>query len=107
MKILYIENFPLYSIYKLFLLDTSPDLTNLELFPWRYVEQEDEWVPNGIEAEIRRIRKGIEVVMETMEEAAPFKEPVDLGLYPDYCIAVAMPTDLSTIKTKLIQKFYP
>ena len=45
--------------------------------------------------------------METMEEAAPFKEPVDLELYQDYCVTVAMPTDLSTIRTKLINKFYP
>ena len=87
--------------------DTSPDLTNLNLFTWRYVEPGDEWAPNGIDTEWRRIVKGIEVVMETMEEAAPFKEPVDLILYPDYCVAVAMPTDLSTIKTKLINKFYP
>jgi len=45
--------------------------------------------------------------MEMMEEAMPFKEPVDLELYPDYCVAVAMPTDLSTIRTKLLNKFYP
>ena len=45
--------------------------------------------------------------METLEEAAPFKEPVDLELYQDYCVAVAMPTDLSTIRIKLINKFYP
>ena len=87
--------------------DTSPDLTNLNLFTWRYVEPGDEWAPNGIDAERRRIVKGIEVVMETMEEAAPFKEPVDLILYPDYCVAVAMPTDLSTIRTKLNSRFYP
>ena len=71
------------------------------------MEQGDEWAPNGIDAEQQRIVKGIEVVMETMEEAAPFKEPVDLELYPDYCTVVAMPTDLSIIKTKLLNKFYP
>ena len=71
------------------------------------MEQGDEWAPNGIDVELKRILKGIEVVMEMMEEAAPFKEPVDLYLYPDYCVAVAMPTDLSTIKDKLINRFYP
>ena len=93
----------LYSNYT----DASPDVTALNLFTWRYVDPGDEWAPNGIDVELRRITKGIEVVMETMEEAAPFKEPVDLILYPDYCVAVAMPTDLSTIRTKLFNRFYP
>ena len=82
-------------------------MTALDLFKWSYVDPGDEWAPNGTDAEVRRIVMGIEVVMETMEEAAPFKEPVDLELYSDYCVAVAMPTDLSTIRIKLLNRFYP
>lgn len=89
------------------IVGVNPDMTVLDSFNWKYVDPGDEWQPNGADAEQLRIVKGIEVVMETMEEAVPFKEPVDLDLYPDYCVAVAMPTDLSTIKTKLLNKFYP
>ena len=92
----------------MFFLETvTPNLSVLEVFPWKYEEQADGWAPNGVDAEQERIVRGINVSMETMDEATPFKEPVDLEQYPDYCVAVAMPTDLSTIKTKLLNKFYP
>ncbi|XP_051877106.1 bromodomain and WD repeat-containing protein 3 isoform X4 [Pristis pectinata] len=40
------------------------------------------------------------------EIAAPFCAPVDLHAYPLYCTVVAYPTDLSTIKKKLENRFY-
>ena len=85
----------------------APNLAALDVFPWKYEEQADGWAPNGTDAEQDRIVRGIDVAMEMMDEATPFKEPVDLEQYPDYCVAVAMPTDLSTIKAKLLNKFYP
>lgn len=38
--------------------------------------------------------------------AAPFAVPVDLQAYPTYCTVVAYVTDLSTIRTRLENRFY-
>lgn len=38
--------------------------------------------------------------------AAPFAFPVDLQAYPTYCTVVAYITDLSTIRQRLVNRFY-
>lgn len=38
--------------------------------------------------------------------AAPFSGPVDLVQYPTYCTVIAYPTDLYTIKLRLLHRFY-
>lgn len=38
--------------------------------------------------------------------AAPFAFPVDLQAYPTYCTVVAYITDLSTIRSRLVNRFY-
>lgn len=38
--------------------------------------------------------------------AAPFALPVDLQAYPTYCTVVAYVTDLSTIRSRLENRFY-
>ncbi|MEQ2194032.1 hypothetical protein XENOCAPTIV_021435, partial [Xenoophorus captivus] len=38
--------------------------------------------------------------------AAPFAFPVDLQAYPTYCTVVAYVTDLSTIRERLVNRFY-
>lgn len=38
--------------------------------------------------------------------AAPFAFPVDLQAYPTYCTVVAYVTDLSTIRQRLVNRFY-
>ena len=37
---------------------------------------------------------------------APFSGPVDTAQYPTYCTVIAYPTDLGTIRLRLINKFY-
>lgn len=36
----------------------------------------------------------------------PFAVPVDLSAYPMYCTVVAYPTDLTTIRRRLENRFY-
>ena len=57
------------------------------------------------EQERERILKGLDVV-EGLDEAAMFVEPVDLEEVLDYCVAVPFPTDLSTIRERLRNGFY-
>lgn len=40
------------------------------------------------------------------EIAAPFSGPVDLVQYPTYCTVIAYPTDLGTIRLRLLNRFY-
>lgn len=40
------------------------------------------------------------------EIAAPFSGPVDLVQYPTYCTVIAYPTDLGTIRLRLMHRFY-
>ena len=44
--------------------------------------------------------------MCTTEIAAPFSGPVDIVQYPTYCTVIAYPTDLGTIRLRLINRFY-
>lgn len=41
-----------------------------------------------------------------VEIAAPFSGPVDLVQYPTYCTVIAYPTDLGTIRLRLMNRFY-
>lgn len=41
-----------------------------------------------------------------LDVAAPFSFPVDLQAYPTYCTVVAYVTDLSTIRQRLVNRFY-
>ena len=54
---------------------------------------------------MERVLLGLEKVGQ-LDEAAMFVEPVDLEEIPDYCTVVPFPTDLSTIKTRLRNRFY-
>ena len=53
-----------------------------------------------------RLLRGLETVMEEMEEADMFVKPVDLEEEHVYCTVVPYPTDLSTIKERLKNGFY-
>ena len=54
----------------------------------------------------QRIMEGLEWCMENMEESRAFIDPVDLNMYPDYCLVVPLPMNLSTIKARLESSFY-
>lgn len=44
--------------------------------------------------------------LSVSDVAAPFAFPVDLQAYPTYCTVVAYVTDLSTIRQRLVNRFY-
>ena len=59
----------------------------------------------GDENEPDRILRGLDLI-DDMDEAYMFMEPVDLELVPNYCAYVAFPTDVGTIKERLRNGFY-
>ena len=67
---------------------------------------EDERTAWEAEGEIERIINGFQSVMELLEEADMFRNPVDLEEEFFYCTVVPFPTDLSTILERLKNKFY-
>ncbi|XP_032401579.1 bromodomain and WD repeat-containing protein 3-like isoform X2 [Xiphophorus hellerii] len=64
-----------------------------------------EWGERSRDEECERIIAGIEQLI-TLEIAAPFSGPVDLIQYPTYCTVIAYPTDLGTVRLRLINRFY-
>jgi bromodomain and WD repeat domain containing protein 1/3 len=66
----------------------------------------ESWPPSGDrDIECHRFMEGIEKVMD-LSVAEPFLAPVDLNLYPSYALLIAYPVDLTTIKTRLENRFY-
>uniref|UniRef100_A0A8C9VS31 PH-interacting protein n=1 Tax=Scleropages formosus TaxID=113540 RepID=A0A8C9VS31_SCLFO len=86
-------------------LGMSVPLTEEEHHELLYVPLEGEWGSRTRDAECERIIAGINQLC-TLDIAAPFAYPVDLHAYPTYCTVVAYPTDLSTIKERLVNRFY-
>ena len=71
-----------------------------------YQPRREDWVPgDDRDSECERISAGLSLVMG-LEKAKPFASPVDLNLYPSYASIVQYPMDLSTIKTRLDNRFY-
>ncbi|XP_069003747.1 bromodomain and WD repeat-containing protein 3 [Embiotoca jacksoni] len=64
-----------------------------------------EWGERSRDEECERIITGIDQLI-TVEIAAPFSGPVDLIQYPTYCTVIAYPTDLGTIRLRLVNRFY-
>nr|XP_046246221.1 bromodomain and WD repeat-containing protein 3 isoform X2 [Scatophagus argus] len=64
-----------------------------------------EWGERSRDEECERIIVGIDQLI-TVEIAAPFSGPVDLVQYPTYCTVIAYPTDLGTIRLRLMNRFY-
>ncbi|XP_030632617.1 bromodomain and WD repeat-containing protein 3 [Chanos chanos] len=70
-----------------------------------YKPQDGEWGTRSRDEECARIIAGIDQLI-SVDIAAPFSGPVDLTQYPTYCTIIAYPTDLGTIRMRLIHKFY-
>nr|XP_004542265.1 PH-interacting protein [Maylandia zebra] len=70
-----------------------------------YVPLDGEWGCRTRAEECERIIKAIDQLC-TLDVAAPFAFPVDLQAYPTYCTVVAYVTDLSTIRQRLVNRFY-
>ncbi|KAL4661021.1 PH-interacting protein [Arapaima gigas] len=86
-------------------LGQSVPLTEEEHRELLYVPLEGEWGSSTRSAECERIITGTDQLC-MLDIAAPFVSPVDLQAYPTYCTVVAYPTDLSTIKERLKNRFY-
>ncbi|XP_018604343.2 bromodomain and WD repeat-containing protein 3 isoform X2 [Scleropages formosus] len=70
-----------------------------------YKPLEGEWGARSRDEECERIISAIDQLMQ-IDIAAPFVGPVDIVQYPTYCTVIAYPTDLGTIRMRLINRFY-
>ncbi|MEE6467788.1 hypothetical protein FKM82_008071, partial [Ascaphus truei] len=86
-------------------LGTSVSVTLDELDNLLYKPQKGEWGNRSRDEECERIICGIDQLLN-LEMATAFSAPVDLHNYPSYCMVVAYPTDLSTIRMRLVNRFY-
>lgn len=82
-------------------IPVTPD----EMSELMYKPLPGEWGERSRDAECERIVAGIDQLI-TVEIAAPFSGPVDLVQYPTYCTVIAYPTDLGTIRLRLLNRFY-
>ncbi|GCB60888.1 hypothetical protein scyTo_0011213, partial [Scyliorhinus torazame] len=76
-----------------------------ELEALLYKPQEGEWGERTRDEECERIIRGIDDLL-TLDIATAFNAPVDLRTYPVYCMVVSYFTDLSTIRMRLVNRFY-
>uniref|UniRef100_A0A3Q3DRP7 Pleckstrin homology domain interacting protein n=1 Tax=Hippocampus comes TaxID=109280 RepID=A0A3Q3DRP7_HIPCM len=83
-------------------LGTSVPLTEEEHRDLLYVPLDGEWGCRTRADECERIISAIDQLCTL----APFAFPVDLQAYPTYCTVVAYVTDLSTIRQRLVNRFY-
>ncbi|XP_029451437.1 PH-interacting protein isoform X2 [Rhinatrema bivittatum] len=86
-------------------LGTSVLLTDIESRALIYKPLDGEWGSRSRDEECERIITGINQLL-MLDIASAFVAPVDLQAYPVYCTVVAYPTDLSTIKQRLENRFY-
>ncbi|XP_039713626.1 bromodomain and WD repeat-containing protein 1 isoform X2 [Pteropus medius] len=86
-------------------LGASISVTSDELEKLLYKPQDGEWGQKSRDEECERIISGIDQLLN-LEIAAAFAGPVDLCTYPKYCTVVAYPTDLYTIRMRLVNRFY-
>uniref|UniRef100_A0A672IL61 PH-interacting protein n=1 Tax=Salarias fasciatus TaxID=181472 RepID=A0A672IL61_SALFA len=86
-------------------LGMSVPLTEDEQKDLLYVPLDGEWGNAARADECERIIKAIDQLC-TLDVAAPFAFPVDLQAYPTYCTVVAYVTDISTIRQRLVNRFY-
>ncbi|NXF81250.1 BRWD3 protein, partial [Sclerurus mexicanus] len=80
-------------------------VTPEELTALLYKPQEGEWGAHSRDEECERVIQGIEQLL-SLDISNPFAVPVDLSAYPMYCTVVAYPTDLTTIRRRLENRFY-
>eukprot|EP00058_Branchiostoma_floridae_P013593 XP_002599081.1 hypothetical protein BRAFLDRAFT_281464 [Branchiostoma floridae] len=84
---------------------TGIEITSDDWKAMWYSPKESEWSSEGREPDCHRIIACIEEVM-SLAPAEAFNAPVDLNCYPMYCMVVEYPTDLTTIKTRLENRWY-
>ncbi|CAN7989266.1 unnamed protein product [Ixodes hexagonus] len=70
-----------------------------------YRPRSNEWPRCGRDAFCERLVQGFNRIME-LSIAEPFAVPVDLNAYPQYASVVAYTIDLTTIRSRLENRFY-
>uniref|UniRef100_A0A8C1WU01 Bromodomain and WD repeat domain containing 3 n=1 Tax=Cyprinus carpio TaxID=7962 RepID=A0A8C1WU01_CYPCA len=83
----------------------SVPVTEDELQSLLYTPQEGEWGLHTRDDECERVITAMDQLL-TLDVAKAFSCPVDLREYPLYCTVVAYLTDLNTIRTRLVHRFY-
>uniref|UniRef100_A0AAR2JN08 Bromo domain-containing protein n=1 Tax=Pygocentrus nattereri TaxID=42514 RepID=A0AAR2JN08_PYGNA len=83
----------------------SVPVTEEELQALLYQPQDGEWGAHTHDEECERVITAIDQLL-SLDIAKAFSCPVDLRDYPLYCTVVAYPTDLSTIRLRLVHRFY-
>ncbi|XP_062454999.1 bromodomain and WD repeat-containing protein 1 isoform X1 [Rhea pennata] len=86
-------------------LGASVSVTFDEMEKLLYKPEEGEWGMRSRDEACERIIRGIDQLL-TLDMSAAFAGPVDLCTYPKYCTVIAYPTDLNTIRTRLVNRFY-
>ncbi|POI36051.1 hypothetical protein CIB84_000195 [Bambusicola thoracicus] len=86
-------------------LGASVSVTFEEMEKLLYKPEEGEWGMRSRDEACERIISGIDQLL-TLDISAAFAGPVDLCTYPKYCTVIAYPTDLNTIRTRLVNRFY-
>ncbi|XP_078512965.1 bromodomain and WD repeat-containing protein 1 isoform X2 [Lissotriton helveticus] len=84
---------------------SSVPLTPAEVNKMLYKPKVGEWGVKSQNEECERIISGIDQLL-TFEIAKAFAGPVNLSIYPAYGMVVAYPTDLGTIRMRLVNRFY-
>ncbi|XP_076110194.1 uncharacterized protein LOC143078989 isoform X2 [Mytilus galloprovincialis] len=80
-------------------------VTQDEIISLMYTPSAGEWPSCSRDQECDRIIRGMEMIMEH-SVAEPFLTPVDLNVFPIYGIIIEYPMDLTTIKSRLENRFY-
>ncbi|XP_077198828.1 bromodomain and WD repeat-containing protein 1 isoform X2 [Paroedura picta] len=86
-------------------LGASVSVTAEEMAKLLYKPQKGEWQGKSQSQECRRIINAIDQLLK-LDISGAFAGPVDLNTYPKYSTVVAYPTDLWTIRTRLVNQFY-
>jgi len=86
-------------------LPESLPISEEELERLMYIPNSQDWPDRGRDLECERLIRGLEKIMQ-IAWSEYFIAPVDLNDYPLYATIVAYPIDLSTIKTRLENRFY-
>ncbi|KAK7075021.1 Bromodomain and WD repeat-containing protein 3 [Halocaridina rubra] len=76
-----------------------------ELEDLLYTPSDEEWAGRNPDLECDRISYGLSKIM-SLAIAEPFLVPVDLNDYPTYALLIDYPMDLTTIKSRLDNRFY-
>ncbi|KAM4701838.1 bromodomain and WD repeat-containing protein 1 [Discoglossus pictus] len=84
---------------------TSVSLSQDELDNLLYRPQDGEWGNRSRDEECERIICGIDQLLN-LDMANDFATPVDWRTYRNYYMMVAYPTDLGTIRMRLVNRFY-